>query len=85
MIHGACNMPQHTAVTSMGCLNVCVYIVTCRHWWYKTGCIGLQVGTNLWCELGGCGETVDGERVAQVVCQILDGALASDNGLDKES
>jgi len=62
-----------------------VYIVTCRHWWYKTGCIGLQVGTNLWCELGGCGETVDGERVAQVVCQILDGALASDNGLDKES
>ena len=38
-----------------------------------------------WCELCGSSETVDGERVAQVVRQVLDWALACDNGLDEES
>ena len=38
-----------------------------------------------WCELCGGSETVEGERVAQVVGQVLDWALACDNGLDEES
>ena len=38
-----------------------------------------------WCELCGSSETVDGEGVAQVVRQVLDWALACDNGLDEES
>ena len=36
-------------------------------------------------ELGGSCETVDGEGVAQVVCQVLNWSLACHDGLDKET
>ena len=36
-------------------------------------------------ELGGKVEGVDGSRVTQVVLKVLNGSLASHNGLDKES
>ena len=38
-----------------------------------------------WGELGGKVEGVDGSRVAQVILEVLNGSLACDNGLDKES
>lgn len=36
-------------------------------------------------KLGGVGEGVVLSRVGEVVCQVLDGALAGDNSLDKEA
>lgn len=36
-------------------------------------------------ELGGSCEAVDGEGVAQVVCQVLKRSLACHNGLDEEA
>jgi len=36
-------------------------------------------------KLGGAGEAIDGSGVSQMVVQVLQGALAGDNGLDEET
>lgn len=44
----------------------------------------LEVGGG-WHELGGRGKGVVHTGVSQVVCQVLDGAFASDDGLRRQS
>lgn len=46
---------------------------------------GMSIPHNPAGSLGGVGESVDGPRVGKVVAQVLQGALAGDNGLDKEA